>query len=247
MRAGGTVFTRTVCVRGRAWGSRAQQPRGAQCAPFGYCPQNQRRLPFSLWVSNSDGLSQPLWHLDGSRTQSFLPVPCSPHPTKPIRGTLNSYIVLGLLLIVFALGFLQWRSAVITAGWRRAITALLVLSGLGFVMAALFLPDPVGDLQLSVHAMLHEIAFTLVFLPLGISCLLIGNQFRKIAGWRIHGWYSMITGLPTSLAALGSLSGLFSPTLPPSLGGLFERILIVIDFAWLVILASRMLMQEREG
>ena len=135
----------------------------------------------------------------------------------------------------------------ITAGWRRAVTALLVLSGLGFVMAALFLPDPVGDLQLSVHAMLHEIAFTLVFLPLGISCLLIGNQFRKIAGWRIHGWYSMITGLPTSLAALGSLSGLFSPTLPPSLGGLFERILIVIDFAWLVILASRMLMQEREG
>ncbi len=101
-----------------------------------------------------------------------------------------NYIVLGLLLIVFALGFLRWRSAVITAGWRRAITALLVLSGLGFVMAALFLPDPVGDLQLSVHAM---------------------------------------------------------PTLPPSLGGLFERILIVIDFAWLVILASRMLMQEREG
>src|SRR5216683_1375996 len=100
-----------------------------------------------------------------------------------------NYIVLGLLLIVFALGFLQWRSAVITAGWRRAITALLVLSGLGFVM----------------------------------------------------------TGLPTSLAALGSLSGLFSPALPPSLGGLFERILIVIDFAWLVILASRMLMQERGG
>ncbi len=130
---------------------------------------------------------------------------------------ITNYIVLGLLLIVFALGFLQWRSAVITAGWRRAITALLVLSGLGFAMAALFLPDPVGDLQLSVHAMLHEIAFTLVFLPLGISCLLIGNQFRK------------------------------SPTLPPSLGGLFERILIVIDFAWLVILASRMLMQEREG
>ena len=158
-----------------------------------------------------------------------------------------NYIVLGLLLIVFALGFLQWRSAVITAGWRRAITALLVLSGLGFVMAALFLPDPVGDLQLSVHARLHEIAFTLVFLPLGISCLLIGNQFRKIAGWRIHGWYSMITGLPTSLAALGSLSGLFSPALPPSSGGLFERILIIIDFAWLVILASRMLMQERGG
>src|SRR6266481_3020368 len=64
-----------------------------------------------------------------------------------------------------------------------------------------------------------------------LGLLLIGNQFRKIAGWRIHGWYSMITGLPTSLAALGSLIGLFSPALPPSSGGLFERILIVIDFA----------------
>src|SRR6266700_687366 len=83
--------------------------------------------------------------------------------------TLDGAFRPGYSAINVAVSFLRWRSAVITAGWRRAVTALLVLSVLGFVMAALFLPDPVGDLQLSVHAMLHEIAFTLVFLPLVIS------------------------------------------------------------------------------
>src|SRR5205085_10256427 len=56
-----------------------------------------------------------------------------------------NFIIVSLLLIFFAFGFLQWMRPVITAGWRRVSSALLVLVGVGFIMAALFLPDPFAD------------------------------------------------------------------------------------------------------
>lgn len=165
------------------------------------------------------------------------------------RGWLEvaNFIIFGFLLILFAFGFFQWMRPVIPSGWRRVSTALLVLSGVGFFIAALFLPDPVGELQVSIHAKLHAVAFTTVFFPLGLACIFIGSQFSKIAGWRIHGWYSMITGLIPVFASLGSFfSSFFLPPAPqPPLGGLFERILFVIVFAWYVILASHMLIRER--
>jgi len=54
----------------------------------------------------------------------------------------------------------------------------------------------------------------------------------------------MSTGVLISIVVLGSL---FSPpsSSPPLGGGLFERILFVIAFAWYVILASRILNRER--
>ncbi|HZS79594.1 MAG TPA: hypothetical protein VFA41_23470 [Ktedonobacteraceae bacterium] len=70
-----------------------------------------------------------------------------------------------------------------------------------------------------------------------------GLQLRKIEGWRIFGWYTMIIGVPTCFIALASL--IFQPSTPPAWGGLFERVFFVIVFAWYVILASRLL--KREG
>jgi len=157
-----------------------------------------------------------------------------------------NFITLGLLLIFFAFGFSQWMRPLLVSGWRHASTVALVLVGVGFIMAALFVPDPFGSPHQSVHAMLHNVAFTVAFLPLGIACLLIGNQLRSSLEWRLHGWYSMIAGLPLCIASLGSL--LFPPSSsPPPRGGLFERILILIALSWYVILASHILIQEKRG
>jgi len=153
-----------------------------------------------------------------------------------------NYIMVGLFLIFFALSFLQWRSSILPPIWQRVSTALIVLAGIGFVMAALFVPDPSGTSQHSIHAILHNVAFVIVFLPLGLTSLLIGIMFSKNAGWRIQGWYSIIAGLFSTIAALGSLIPSTSPT--PSWGGIFERTLIVMIFASLVILAGRLLIQE---
>jgi hypothetical protein len=154
-----------------------------------------------------------------------------------------NFIVFGFLLIAFAFGLLHRMSGILSTVWLRISTCLLVLVGVGFFMAALFLPDPFGETQHTLHAMLHNVAFTVVFLPFGMACLLIGSQLRKISGWRIFGWYTMIIGVPTCFIALASL--IFQPSTPPAWGGLFERVFFVIVFALYVILASRLL--KREG
>lgn len=153
-----------------------------------------------------------------------------------------NFIVFGCLLIVFAFGFFHRMSGVLRSGWLHISTCLLVLVGVGFFMAALFLPDPFGEPQHTLHAMLHNVAFIVVFFPLGVACVLIGSQLRKVVGWRIVGWYAMITGIPICFIALASFN--FQPSTPPAWGGLFERIFFVIVFAWYVILASRMLKRE---
>ena len=168
-----------------------------------------------------------------------------------------NFLLSGLLFILFALGFFRWMRPMIASIWRYVDTALLVLVGVGLIMASLFLPNPPGTPQTSVNAVLHTIAFTLVFLPLGIACLVIGGKFIRTAGWRIHGLYSLLTGLPPIFVSLGNLTSLFTPAAPetpfsasspwPQVGGLINRAVVVIAFAWVVILASRMLIREREG
>jgi hypothetical protein len=97
---------------------------------------------------------------------------------------------------------------------------------------------------------LHEPGnFELAFFPLTIASLITGSQFRKIAGWRIHGWYSMITGLLTIIPPLANLAPqtpLSNPSRAVQFGGLFERILLVIVFAWYVILAIHMLTAQEK-
>ena len=91
--------------------------------------------------------------------------------------------------------------------------------------------------------------FELAFFPLTIASLITGSQLRKIVGWRIHGWYSMITGLLTIIPPLANLApqtSFSNPSRAVQFGGLFERILLVIAFAWYVILAIRMLTAQEK-
>jgi len=137
-------------------------------------------------------------------------------------------------------------------------TVLIARSGVGLIMAGLFLPDAPGTAQTSVHGVLHTIAFTVVFLPLGLACLSVGGKFIRTAGWRIHGWYSLLTGLFPIFAGLSNLFSSFvvsnasnTPFTATSsqlaVGGLINRVLVILAFAWYVILAGRMLMREKGG
>jgi len=137
-------------------------------------------------------------------------------------------------------------------------TVLIARSGVGLIMAGLFLPDAPGTAQTSVHGVLHTIAFTVVFHALGLACLSVGGKFIRTAGWRIPGWYSLLIGLFPIFAALGNLFSSFdgsnasnTPFTATSsrlaVGGLINRILVLVAFAWYVILASHMLLRERGG
>ncbi len=167
-----------------------------------------------------------------------------------------NFILTGLLLILFALGFNAWMRPRSGSAWRGVTTVLIALSGVGLIMAGPFLPDPPGTTQISVHGILHTIAFTVVFLPLGLACLSVGIKFIRTAGWRIHGGYSLLAGLFPVFAALGSLFSSFvtsdasraavsATSSQFVVGGLINRILIIVAFAWYVILASRLLRNAR--
>ena len=169
-----------------------------------------------------------------------------------------NFILTGLLLILFALGFFQWMRPRSTSGWLYATTVFIALSGVGLIMAGPFLPDAPGSAQTSVHGAVHTVAFTMVFLPLGLACLFVGGKFIRTAGWRIHGWYSLLAGLISTFVALGSLFSSFvvsnasktpftATSSQISNGGLINRIIILFAFAWYVILASHMLLRERGG
>lgn len=154
-----------------------------------------------------------------------------------------NFLVTGLLLILFALGFFRWMRPLMARVSRAVASALLALTGVGLVMASLFLPDPIGVTQHSVSGILHNVAFSTVFFPLGLACLFIGSRLWRAKGWRIHSWYGLIIGLPICLIALASL--IFPQSTPPPWGGLFNRVVIIIAFAWYVLLAIRLLLQVK--
>lgn len=130
-----------------------------------------------------------------------------------------------------------------------ASTILLVLSGLGYVMAGLFVTAPPGQPQYPMHT----VAFSTVFLPLGVATVLAGIRLMPVRGWRIVATYSIVVGLAVLAAALGNLSSLFAPTPQTPLsspasqqvlggyGGLVNRIVVALALAWYVIVAARLL------
>lgn len=168
-----------------------------------------------------------------------------------------NFVLTGLLFILFASGFFQWMRSQSSSGWLSVTTVLIALSGVGMIMAGLILPEAPGATQITVRWILHTIAFSMVFLPLGLACLFVGGKFIRTAGWRIHGVYSLLAGLFPIFAGLGNLYSSFvvenassalvsATTSQPANGGLVNRVIIFIAFAWYVILASHILLRAKK-
>lgn len=166
-----------------------------------------------------------------------------------VNGWIQStnFIGLGLLLILFALGFFQRMGRLIDRQSLLVSTILLLLAGLAFANDGVFIPAAPTESPNAMHAVLHTIGFEVIFFSLCIAYLIIGWQLRKTAGWSGYGWYSIITGLITVVPALFVLISLFaSPagTQNPSFVGLINRIFVVTTLAWYVVMGIRVLTSE---
>ncbi|HEX6554259.1 MAG TPA: DUF998 domain-containing protein [Ktedonobacteraceae bacterium] len=159
--------------------------------------------------------------------------------------TLN-FIFLGLCVIAFGFALFNWWRRVVPSRLIVVGSVLIALSGVGYILAALFTahrpPQPPGPL--------HTLAFEVVFFAQGFGCLLIGLRMVREPGWRWIGWLSFAIAFFTVVAALGNLSSLLSqapatPISSPSgafpLGGLFNRVLVALAFIWYLVLATKML------
>ncbi|SRR6266571_2788294 len=149
----------------------------------------------------------------------------------------TNFVVFGLLLMAFAVGFSQLLREVLGKEGVWVSTFLLLLTGAGLVNDGFFTQDSVT----TFHGLLHALGFLVIFASLIAALLLIGRHLRTIAPWRGYGWYSTITGLLT-LGVL-VLSAVLAD--PLQMTGLFQRILVVVAFGWYVVMGCRLFVFAR--
>ena len=147
-----------------------------------------------------------------------------------------NFVIFGLLLIIFAIGFYQGMRSVISRGWLVACLVLLILSGVGIINGGIFTEDP-------TTVIVHWIGgFLLAFLSPLIVFFIVGWQWYRDPTWRIASWYSLITGVMT-IALIASLFVFLAPSSPLPIGGLLQRLLVLEFFAWYVVMGWRLFLR----
>jgi len=158
-----------------------------------------------------------------------------------------NFLLLGLLLSAFLVGYIQRMRPILGQGWLYAGCTFLALSDLGWILAGLFIPNTFLAPQFGWPAVLHQVAFDMVFLPLTIAWVILGVKFVLTRGWRVYGCYSLIIGLPLTAFSIISVIHLINPTLvagivgnttPPNDGVTNRIVLLIAPIAWYVITAT---------
>ncbi|HZO74069.1 MAG TPA: DUF998 domain-containing protein [Ktedonobacteraceae bacterium] len=167
-------------------------------------------------------------------------------PNTWIQNT--SFIILGLLMMIFVIGFYQVMQPVMKRG-LVASCIFLMLAGIGFISAGIFptfvagdMPSTVSEFQrnpgLFIHGILHGFSFLLIIISLVSAFLIVGARLRKASSWRGSAWYSVITALLTVILMILFLSLLARHDLG---GGVLERVLVIVALAWYTVLGQKML------
>lgn len=147
-------------------------------------------------------------------------------------------LVFGALLFAFAIGFFLLMQQVINKGGLITCLVLLILSSIGAINTALF---PAASGTAGLH---WTLGFLLGLLPLVVVYAIAGWQWRQVSDWRGCSWYSLATALGSvvfillSFILLAPRSASGGPS--SQIGGLVERILVLIVFAWHVVVGWRL-------
>ena len=151
-----------------------------------------------------------------------------------------NFLQMGTLIIVFALGF---RKVIASIVQRKLIlpTALLILSGLGMVVAAFFTP---------AYPVVHVVGgFFLFTFPLLIAMFLMAREFLR-AKLRNLGVYTLVNVVLVLLLLLYFLFGLglSAPTGGAPIGptGVVNRAFVVLALSWFCVIGT-LLVQNKMG
>ncbi|GCE21327.1 DUF998 domain-containing protein [Dictyobacter kobayashii] len=158
-----------------------------------------------------------------------------------------NFIIFGLLLVVFLVGYMRVMRPILGQGWLYAASVFLILSDIGWIMSGLFIPNTFLGPQFTWPAIMHQIAFDMVFLPLTIGWLILGIKCLFTRGWRGYGIYSLIIGIPlcafTSIAVINLLdpaavAGIIGNQNAPHDGIINRVMLLIAPLAWYIISAA---------
>lgn len=147
-------------------------------------------------------------------------------------------VVFGALLLAFAIGFFLLMQQIIRKGWLITCLVLLILSSVGAINTGLF---PAASSTVALH---WTLGFLLGLLPLVAVYTIVGWQWRHESNWRGYGWYSLATAIGAvvlvvlSFVLLAPRSASGGPA--TQVGGLIERVLVLVVFAWHVVIGWRL-------
>ena len=145
-----------------------------------------------------------------------------------------NFVVYGILEIIFARGlWLAYRSAQPGRLGARAVA----LNGVAFLVAGVFVTDPVAGKVTTLHGMLHvAAALALFFVAWPIAMIAFARYFRTA---RIFSVISMAAAvvIPVLFIATWADAGIF---------GLLERLMLAAGWAWLTVLAARLYVHDRK-
>jgi Protein of unknown function (DUF998) len=168
-------------------------------------------------------------------------------------GWVNTIAILltAMALLAFAVGL---RRALPTGTGSTWGPRLIGVAGGGFLLAGVFpiapgLGYPPGTpAQQSLSGLVHGLVITVAFGCLSAACFVMARRFAGDPAWRGWARYSTVTGLlvATGYLATSILTGLDQAgVLPNAPGGLIQRATIITSFGWIVLLAARLLRQQR--
>ncbi|MFG1704176.1 DUF998 domain-containing protein [Nonomuraea sp. M3C6] len=156
------------------------------------------------------------------------------------------FLVAGALVLAFAVGL-----APVVRRWGGGIWSplLIGLVGAGLMGAGVFVTDPISGyppgtpmqpLPPTTDGALHQLFSTPVFTALPAAGLVLAYRFAKL-GNKVWAAYSAASAVAFLIAfVLTSLGFAQNPALMP-VGGLLQRLTIIIGFAWLAALATYLL------
>src|SRR6266705_1339740 len=131
----------------------------------------------------------------------------------------------GATLLVFSLALWQGFGARLSG---RIGSVLIGIVGVGVVAAGVFVADPDSQI-VTTHGALHEAVSLMAFLGLALACFCFARRFWNDLRFAV---YSIATGALIPVTFL-SIDAIGKP-------GLVQRVMIIVVWTWLTILALRL-------
>ena len=136
-----------------------------------------------------------------------------------------NFLVFGATLLVFSLALWQGFGARLSG---RIGSVLIGIVGVGVVAAGVFAADPDSQI-VTTHGALHEAVSLMAFLGLALACFFFARRFWNDVRFAV---YSIATGALIPVTFL-SIDAIGKP-------GLVQRVMIIVVWTWLTILALRL-------
>jgi hypothetical protein len=155
-----------------------------------------------------------------------------------------NFLVFGVLMLAFALGLSRARRPIDHAS--RWGPTLIALFGAGVLAAGIFAADPGGGYPPgapsggSLNGTLHDLASLVAFTSLPAACVVFARWFASL-GARTWAMYSLVTGVVVVVGFALEIVAFNSRNEISQVAGLIQRVVVTIGWAWLTLLALRVL------